>query len=95
MVLNKVGLPKRPEISPAEFASAIDCELIEQIPFDAALFGTAANNGQMIAEVSANSKANEGFGTISAKMTGREILQGSQKLGKLDLSGLFKKLKKA
>ena len=95
LVLNKVGLPKRPEISPAEFASAIDCELIEQIPFDAALFGTAANNGQMIAEVSANSKANEGFGTISAKMTGREILQGSQKLGKLDLSGLFKKLKKA
>ncbi len=95
LVLNKVGLPKRPEISPAEFASAIDCELIEQIPFDAALFGTAANNGQMIAEVSANSKANEAFGTISAKITGREIPQATQKMGKLDLSGLLKKLKKA
>lgn len=95
LVLNKVGLPKRPEISPAEFASAIDCELIEQIPFDAALFGTAANNGQMIAEVSANSKTNEAFGTISARITGREIPEATQKMGKLDLVGLFKKLKKA
>lgn len=93
LVLNKVGLPKRPEISPAEFASSIDCELIEQIPFDAALFGTAANNGQMIAEVSANSKANEAFGTISSKITGREILQATQKTGKMDLSGFLKKLK--
>ena len=95
LVLNKVGLPKRPEISPAEFASAIDCELIEQIPFDAALFGTAANNGQMISEVSASSKINESLRTISARMTGREPAEAGQKLGKLDLSGLLKKLKKA
>jgi pilus assembly protein CpaE len=52
-------VPRRPEISASEFASSIECELIGQIPFDAALFGTAANNGQMIAEVAANNKIND------------------------------------
>src|SRR5690606_38172759 len=65
LVLNKQGLPRRPEIGAAEFASSVECRLIGQIGFDAATFGTAANNGQMIAEVSANHKANEAFAAIS------------------------------
>ena len=50
-MLNKVGMPRRPEIKPSEFAKALelraDCAIIA---FDPQLFGTAANNGQMIAE---------------------------------------------
>ncbi len=95
LVMNKVGLPKRPEITPAEFASAVECELVEQIAFDAAIFGTAANNGQMIAEVSSGAKVNECFRRVSAKITGREIPEAQSKLGGLDISGLLKKLKKA
>lgn len=95
LVMNKVGLPKRPEITPAEFASAVECELVEQIAFDAAIFGTAANNGQMIEEVSSGAKVNECFRRVSAKITGREIPQTSSKLGGLDIPGLFRKLKKA
>ena len=95
LVLNKVGVPKRPEISATEFASAIDCEMIEQIAFDAALFGTAANNGQMISEVSPGSKINESFRNISARITGRDLGQSGAKRSSLDLSGLLKKLKKA
>ena len=72
LVLNKVGMPRRPEISPAEFASSIECELIGQLPFDAALFGTAANNGQMIAEVAANHKINEVYRAIGMRVTGRQ-----------------------
>ena len=39
--------------TPADFAKAIESQPIAVIPFDPQLFGTAANNGQMIAEVAA------------------------------------------
>lgn len=71
VVLNGVGLPKRPEIAPAEFAKAIGVELSAVLPHDAALFGTAANNGQMIAEVQAASKHAEMFATLAAALTGK------------------------
>ena len=60
------GVPKRPEIAAAEFAKALDCEVAAVIPFDPQLFGTAANNGQMIAEVQPKGKTTEIFGTIAA-----------------------------
>jgi pilus assembly protein CpaE len=72
LVLNQVAMPRRPEISPAEFAGSVECALLGQIPFDAALFGTAANNGQMIAEVAANHKINEVFSAIGLHVTGRQ-----------------------
>src|SRR3979490_3378777 len=52
--LNQVGMPKRPEIEVREFAKAIESQPIAAIPFDSRMFGTAANNGQMIAEISAS-----------------------------------------
>jgi pilus assembly protein CpaE len=83
LVLNKVAMPRRPEISPAEFASSVECQLIGQIPFDAALFGTAANNGQMIAEVSANNKINDVYRTISMHVTGRQVIHAGGKSSSL------------
>lgn len=71
LVLNQVGMPKRPEIAAAEFAKTLGVEVASSIPFDAQLFGTAANNGQMIAEVQAGSKANEAFTAIATLLTGR------------------------
>jgi len=71
LVLNQVGMPKRPEIDAAEFAKALGVEVLTSIPFDAQLFGTAANNGQMIAEVQANGKVNEAFVQIASALTGR------------------------
>ncbi|MBD8906904.1 AAA family ATPase [Methylorubrum zatmanii] len=71
VVLNGVGVPKRPEIAAAEFAKALDVPLQAVIPFDPALFGTAANNGQMIAEVQAGSKAADIFSELAATVTGR------------------------
>lgn len=71
LVLSKVGMPKRPEISTAEFAKALGIDVLSSIPFDAQLFGTAANNGQMIAEVQAAGKASEAFTQIATALTGR------------------------
>src|SRR5436190_8608062 len=70
LVINKQGLPRRPEISAAEFATSIECRLLGQLGFDAATFGTAANNGQMIAEIAANNRANEVYRLIGMHVTG-------------------------
>ena len=71
IVLNQVGMPKRPEISAAEFAKAIGVELSATIPIDPALFGTAANNGQMVSEVQPGSRHAELFSALAAAVTGR------------------------
>jgi pilus assembly protein CpaE len=71
LVLNQVGVPKRPEISMKDFGNAIELEPKVIIDFDAQLFGTAANNGQMIEEVSDKSKAAEAFRTLGNLLTNR------------------------
>jgi pilus assembly protein CpaE len=62
--LNQVGIPKRPEISPADFAKAIESQPVAVIPFDPQTFGTAANNGQMIAELSSSHRAAESSASL-------------------------------
>ncbi|MGB3865875.1 MAG: AAA family ATPase [Xanthobacteraceae bacterium] len=69
--LNQVGVPKRPEISADEFAKAIESRPVAAIPFEPQLFGAAANNGQMIAEISANHRTTEIFLQIAQRLTGR------------------------
>ena len=69
--LNQVGIPKRPEINASEFAKAIESEPIVSIPFDPQMFGAAANNGQMIAEISATHRSTEMFLQIAQRLTGR------------------------
>jgi pilus assembly protein CpaE len=69
--LNQVGMPKRPEIDAKGFAKTIESKPIASIPFDPKLFGTAANNGQMIAEVSARHRTTDLFLQIAHRMTGR------------------------
>lgn len=70
-VLNQVGVPKRPEIKPADFAKALDDDPAAIIPFEPHIFGTAANNGQMIAEVAGNHKVAETFRALAQVLTGK------------------------
>ena len=69
--LNQVGVPKRPEIKAADFAKALDSEAIAVIPFEPQLFGAAANNGQMIAEISSGHRTAEMFRQLAQHVTGR------------------------
>lgn len=71
VVLNFAGVPKRPEISAAEFGKALGVQLTSILPFDAQLFGSAANNGQMIAEVQPSGKIAEMFLELACATTGR------------------------
>jgi pilus assembly protein CpaE len=69
--LNQVGMPKRPEITAREFAKTIESQPIAAIPFDSRMFGAAANNGQMIAEINAKHRTTEMFLQIAQRLTGR------------------------
>ena len=69
--LNQVGVPKRPEIAPADFAKALEDAPLAVIPFEPHLFGTAANNGQMVAEVAAGHKTADMFRQMAQVLTGR------------------------
>ena len=73
LVLNMAGLPKRPEIPAKDFGQAIGIEPSLVLPFDAHLFGTAANNGQMIFDVAPESKCAQGIDELAATLSGREI----------------------
>src|SRR5881227_58901 len=89
--LNQVGVPKRPEINAGEFAKAIESPPIATIPFDPQMFGSAANNGQMIAEIAAGHRTSEMFLQIAQRLTGRGETKKSR--GSF-LSPLIDKLRK-
>jgi len=89
--LNQVGVPKRPEITPGDFAKALEDQPLAVIPFEPQLFGTAANNGQMIAEVSSGHKTADMFRQLAQVLTGRAEAKRSRSLFSPLLSKLMKR----
>jgi pilus assembly protein CpaE len=85
LILNGVGLIKRPEIAVADFTKTVELEPIAIIPHDAKLFGAAANNGQMIAEIDAKGKIAEIFADLARSITGRSEVRKAKR-------GLFEPL---
>jgi len=77
-LLNNVGVPKRPEISTTDFAKALDDQPVAIIPFEPQMFGAAANNGQMIAELSASHRTAESFRQLAQMLTGRSETKKSK-----------------
>ncbi|GGH07563.1 pilus assembly protein CpaE [Glycocaulis albus] len=71
VIVNMAGCPKKPDIPLKDFSDALGTAPILVLPFEPALFGSAANNGQMIAEVDAKSKAADGFAHVASQLTGR------------------------
>jgi pilus assembly protein CpaE len=71
VVVNMAGVPKRPEIPVKDFADALGTEPCLVLPFEPQLFGKAANNGQMIAELDPKSKAADGFAHLATILSGR------------------------
>ncbi|MDB5460311.1 MAG: pilus assembly protein CpaE [Caulobacteraceae bacterium] len=90
LVLNQVGLPGRPEISVKDFAEAVGVQPALVLPFDAKLFGQAANNGQMIEEVNAKAKTAEGINHL-ARLIGRRETAPSPEAKPSALAALFKR----
>ncbi len=85
LVLNRVGIPKRPEIAPAEFAEPLGVELLAQIAFDPLMFGTAANTGRMLSELDGKHPAAQTFSDMAHTLTGRSLAKAAPRAA---LSGL-------
>ncbi|MFY0398888.1 AAA family ATPase [Brevundimonas naejangsanensis] len=88
LVLNQVGLPGRPEIPVKDFGAALGVHPSLIIPFDAKVFGTAANNGQMIIDSAAKTKPAEAFETLAQIVSHRELpTAGTQTRAKVAAGG--------
>lgn len=75
LVLNQTGINKRPEIPEKEFAEAVGVPVVMSIPFDPQLFGTAANNGQMVADMKPDSKVSQALTSLAGLVTQREPVE--------------------
>ena len=89
LVLNQIGVPKRSEIKPDKFAAALQIEPIACIPFEPLTVSSAANGGQMIADVSARSAVSKSFAKIAQTITGHTSVRKSQ-TGKFAFSRLWR-----
>ena len=75
VVINMVGVPKRPEIPVKDFAAAIGVEPSLVLPFEPHLFGQASNNGQMISETEPTAKSSVGIDHLAGLLTGRSAIE--------------------
>ncbi|WP_075995400.1 AAA family ATPase [Salaquimonas pukyongi] len=89
LVMNQVGVPKRPEISVADFIRPLDVQPAAVIPFEPALFGMASNNGQMISEADPKSAIVGSIEYLTQLVTGKAEMKVEKK-GSL---GILSKLK--
>jgi pilus assembly protein CpaE len=94
LIVNQVGMPKRPEISPAEFAEPLGLTPLAVIPFDAQLFGNAANNGRMLGEIDKQNPIVQTVREIAHVLTGRAEVKAKKKPGLSDLLARLKRAKK-
>lgn len=89
LILNQVGVPKRPEIAPLEFCGPLGIPAMATLPFEPALFGSAANNGRMLAETDAANPIVQTINEMAHILTGRMTHKARKKPG---LKAVFSKL---
>jgi pilus assembly protein CpaE len=94
LVINQVGVPKRPEIPAKDFAETMGLDPSAIIAFDPALFGQAANNGQMMMEVAPKSPVTESLRQLCRAITGRAV-QGVSAKNTVSIFSFLKGKKRA
>jgi pilus assembly protein CpaE len=90
LVINTLGMPKRPEIPVADFEDAIGIKASAVFDFDSETFGQAANNGQMIDELNSKAKAAQTFRDLAMTLAHRREIKVEKKSA---LAPLLEKLK--
>ncbi len=89
LILNQVGVPKRPEISAGDFARTVGLNPMIVLPYEPVTFATAANNGQMLFELDQKSKCSDGVLELAKMLSGRAEPPQKKKKG---LGQLIEKL---
>jgi pilus assembly protein CpaE len=94
LVINQVGVPKRPEIATKDFAETMGIDPVAIIAFDPALFGQAANNGQMVIELAPKAPVSEALRQLCRAITGR-TMQGAVSKNSVSIFSFLKGKKQA
>src|SRR5690606_507851 len=81
LIINQVGVPKRPEITVADFADPLGLEPVAVIPFDPLFFGNAANNGRMLGEMDPKHAVVQMLDELAHVLTGRIETKAKKKPG--------------
>jgi len=90
LIINQAGMPKRPEIAPADFAEPLELTPMAVIPFDPQFFGTASNNGRMLGEMDPKHAVVQMMNEIAHVLTGRSEIKTRKRAGLADLLGRLK-----
>ena len=85
IVVNHVGAFRKTELSVKDYESAVGVDPTIAIAHDPILFGTASNNGQMVAEVNKRSKISEGIRTLALTVSNREAPKKDSTSGRFSL----------
>jgi pilus assembly protein CpaE len=94
LIVNQTGVPKRPEISVADFAEPLGITPMAVIPFEPLLFGNASNNGRMLGEMDAKNPVVASINEIAHVLTGRSEIKARKKAAFGSLLGKLKLKKK-
>jgi len=80
LIMNQLGVPKRPEIKTEEFVTAVGLPAAAELRFESQIFGKAANNGQTIFETAPKSLPAKTFRTLasSAPFSGKRTVRTSR-----------------
>jgi len=87
LVLNKVGMSRKTEISAKDFEAQINLAPVASVPFEPILFGEAMNNGEFLDKTAKNNKAVAEITKLS------QMLSGSDPLSKNEAKAKQKKVK--
>jgi pilus assembly protein CpaE len=94
LIINQAGIPKRPEITPVDFAEPLGIQPMAVIPFDPQLFGNSSNNGRMLGEMDAKHPIVQMVNEMAHVLTGRSEIKVKKKPGLGSLLGKLKLKKK-
>ncbi|WOI53565.1 pilus assembly protein CpaE [Parvularcula sp. LCG005] len=89
LVLNQVGVPKRPEVPAEQFEEALGLTPRAILPWDPVTFGTCATNAEPLMEVAPKAKVTQEVSRIARILMGRDLVE--QTSAGFSLKSLFAK----
>lgn len=93
LILNRVNMAKRPEITVKEFEQNVGLKAIAVIDFDAETFGQASINGRMIEEINPKVASAQSFRSIAHLLANRREAKPEKKPSSSALGPLLERLK--
>ena len=76
IILNQIGMPKRPEISAREFQEIVGAPIDAFIPYEPAIFGAAQNDGKLLGQITGGQKIAAKIEALADSILGLETNRG-------------------